>query len=301
VWRVAQGPGVASNVCLKRGTAEIVDRLTETGVVPRRSHPPWRLSLTPVRVYALDSPGEHRFQAPNYLELNLAMATTPAAVLKELESLGNEKVRAQNWRNGAGDNQFGVKLGDIRKIAARIKTDDKLAAALWKTGNLDARLLAILVLTPKQLSRTELEKMVRASDCPQVAEWLMSYVVKEHADKEPLREKWMALDYSRKNIWAARAGWALTSSRINNGAEGLDPSALLDRIEAEMGDAPPEVQWTMNFCLAGIGIQFPKLRPRAIAIGESLGIYRDYPTSKGCTSPFAPIWINEMVRRQKKK
>ena len=33
-------------------------------------------------------------------------------------------------------------------------------------------------------------------------------------------------------------------------------------------------------------------------IGEKLGIYRDYPVSKGCTSPFAPIWINEMVRRQ---
>jgi hypothetical protein len=38
---------------------------------------------------------------------------------------------------------------------------------------------------------------------------------------------------------------------------------------------------------------------RAIAIGEKAGVYRDYPVSKGCTSPFAPIWINEMVRRQK--
>ena len=70
------------------------------------------------------------------------------------------------------------------------------------------------------------------------------------------------------------------------------------RIESEMANAAPEVQWTMNYCLAGIGIHFPKLRKRAIAIGESLGIYRDYPVSKGCTSPFAPIWINEMVRRQ---
>jgi 3-methyladenine DNA glycosylase AlkD len=54
----------------------------------------------------------------------------------------------------------------------------------------------------------------------------------------------------------------------------------------------------MNFCLAGIGIHFPKHRKRAIAIGEKLGIYRDYPVSKGCTYPFAPIWLNEMVRRQ---
>ena len=65
-----------------------------------------------------------------------------------------------------------------------------------------------------------------------------------------------------------------------------------------MGNAAAEVQWTMNFCLAGIGIHFPKYRERAIAIGEKLGIYRHYPVSKGCTSPFAPIWINEMVRRQ---
>jgi 3-methyladenine DNA glycosylase AlkD len=74
--------------------------------------------------------------------------------------------------------------------------------------------------------------------------------------------------------------------------------ALLDRIESEMGNADPAAQWTMNACLSGIGIHFPKLRKRALAIGEKLGVYRDYPVSKGCTSPFAPIWINEMVRRQ---
>ena len=56
-----------------------------------------------------------------------------------------------------------------------------------------------------------------------------------------------------------------------------------------MAHADPEVQWTMNNTLATIGIHFPKHRKRAIAIGEKLGIYRDYPVSKGCTSPFAPI------------
>jgi 3-methyladenine DNA glycosylase AlkD len=65
-----------------------------------------------------------------------------------------------------------------------------------------------------------------------------------------------------------------------------------------MGAAVREVQWTMNMCLAEIGINFPKHRARALAIGEKLGVFRDYPVSKGCTSPFAPSWINEMVRRQ---
>ena len=57
------------------------------------------------------------------------------------------------------------------------------------------------------------------------------------------------------------------------------------------------VQWTTNNTLAGIGIHAPKHRKRAIAIGENLGVYRDWPVSKGCTSPFAPIWINFMVSR----
>ena len=53
--------------------------------------------------------------------------------LKQLEALGNEKMRAHNSKHGAGDNQFGVRLGDIRKLAAKIKTNQELAIALWET------------------------------------------------------------------------------------------------------------------------------------------------------------------------
>jgi 3-methyladenine DNA glycosylase AlkD len=96
----------------------------------------------------------------------------------------------------------------------------------------------------------------------------------------------------------ARMGWSLTAERIVKDPEGLDLSALLDRLDWEMPQAPRDVQWTMNYCLAEIGIHFPEHRDRAVAMGERIGAFRDYPTSKGCTSPFAPIWIAEMVRRQ---
>ena len=223
----------------------------------------------------------------------MTMTLNVDAALKQLEALGNETTRAHNKKYGSGDNQFGVRLGDIRKLAAKLKTNHELALALWETGNLDARLLAILLMKPTNLSRAEMDRLVRSATCSPVADWLNPYVVKHHPDKEALRQVWMADDDS----WAARAGWSLTSERVAKSPEGLDLPALLDRIESEMGGAAPEVQWTMNSCLAGIGIHFPKFRKRALAIGESLGIYRDYPVSKGCTSPFAPIWINEMVRR----
>lgn len=214
--------------------------------------------------------------------------------LKQLEALGNEKVRARNEKKGAGDNQFGVRLGDIRKLAAEIKTNHQFAIALWDTGNIDARLLASLLIQPRDLSRDEMDRMVRSVNFEQVADWLTSNVVRSHPDREALRQSWIEDD----DPWAARAGWSLTSERITKNPDGLYLPGLLDRIESDMGNAAPEVKWTMNFCLAGIGIHFPKYRKRAIAIGEKLGIYRDYPVSKGCTSRFAPIWINEMVRRQ---
>ena len=64
--------------------------------------------------------------------------------MRQLKSLGNAGVRAQNAKSGpfgrgAGDNQFGVSRGDVRKLANKIKTNHELALSLWKTGNLDAQ------------------------------------------------------------------------------------------------------------------------------------------------------------------
>jgi 3-methyladenine DNA glycosylase AlkD len=219
---------------------------------------------------------------------------TVKEALKELKALGNAKVRAQNAKSGAGDNQFGVSLGDIRVLAKKIRTNHELALSLWDTGNVDAQFLATLLIQPKKLSAQAMDRMVRSISFVRVADWLIAYVVRQHPDKEALRQNWMAAD----DRWAARAGWDLTAERVGKSPDGLDVPALLDRIEAEMADSKPEVQWTMNNTLATIGIHFPKHRKRAIAIGEKLGIYRDYPVSKGCTSPFAPIWINFMVSRQ---
>lgn len=215
-------------------------------------------------------------------------------IFTQLQSLGDDARRKHNAKAGAPDNQFGVKLGDLRAMAKKIKSDHDLALKLWGTGNVEAQLLATLIIKPKSLSVDELDGLTRSVTCAQVADWLNSYVVAEHPEKESLREKWM----KAKDRWAARAGWHFTASRVNKGGEGLDLLALLDRIEMEMPNAPPEVQWTMNNTLAAIGIHHPELRERAVALGEKIGLYRDWPVSKGCTPPYVPVWVDAMVKRQ---
>ncbi|WP_225853650.1 DNA alkylation repair protein [Micromonospora sp. AMSO31t] len=217
--------------------------------------------------------------------------TTLAGVMAELAELEDPKARAVNERHG---DDHGVNLGKLRALAKRLKTQQELARQLWETDDSAARLLALLICRPKAFARDELDVMVREARTPKVHDWLVNYVVKKNPHAEELRVAWSA----DPDPVVASAGWALTTERVAKKPEGLDLDGLLDVIEAELKDAPDRLQWAMNHCLAQIGIEDAGLRARAIGIGERLEVLKDYPTPPGCTSPFAPVWIAEMVRRQ---
>src|SRR3954463_5019789 len=112
---------------------------------------------------------------------------TVKEILAQLEPLGDDARRAHNTKAGAPDNQFGVKLGDIRAMARKIKADHELALKLWDTGNVEAQLLATLIIKNESPSAEELDKLTRSATCTQVADWLNAYVVAQHPEKEALR------------------------------------------------------------------------------------------------------------------
>ncbi|WP_433021498.1 DNA alkylation repair protein [Kribbella sp. CA-294648] len=216
---------------------------------------------------------------------------TVAEVMVELAALEDPKVRAVNQQHG---DDHGVNLSELRAVAKRLKTQHELARQLWATGDGAARLLAILICRPKAFEPVELDAMLRAARTPKELDWLVNYVVKKHLHAEDLRLTWV----DDPDPMVAAAGWMLTTDRVRKQPEGLDLAKLLDVIEAEMKDAPGRLQWAMNESLGHIGIEHPQYRARAIDIGERLQVLADYPTSRGCTSPFAPSWITEMVRRR---
>jgi 3-methyladenine DNA glycosylase AlkD len=218
--------------------------------------------------------------------------TAVAEVMAELAALDNPRAREVNEKHG---DDHGVNLSELRALAKRLKTQPELARRLWETDDTAARLLAILICRPKAFTRDELDVMVREARTPKVHDWLVNYVVKKNPHAEELRLAWSA----DPDAVVASAGWALTTERVAKNPEGLDLAGLLDVIGAEMRDAPDRLQWAMNHCLAQIGIEHAGHRARAIEIGERLGVLKDYPTPPNCTSPFAPIWITEMVRRQR--
>ncbi len=217
--------------------------------------------------------------------------STVAAVMAELAELEDPRIREVNVRHG---DDHGVNLTRLRELAKRLKIQPDLARELWATGDSAERLLALLICRPKAFERDELDTMLRQARAPKVHDWLVSYVVRKNPHAEELRVAWLA----DPDPVVASAGWALTTERVAKTPDGLDLAGLLDVVEAEMKEAPDRLQWAMNHCLAQIGIEHAEHRARAIDIGERLEVLKDYPTPPNCTSPFAPVWITEMVGRQ---
>ena len=182
----------------------------------------------------------------------------------------------------------------LRAVARRLKTQHELASELWATGDTAARLLATLIARPKALSADELDTMIRDISAPKLLDWFITNVVKPGKQAEELRLRW-----KDDTDLVGRAGWSLTTDRVVKSADGLDLDGLLAQIEVEMKDAPAPKQWSMNHCLAEIGIRHPAYRARAIGIGEKLQVLIDYPASPDCTPPYAPVWIAEIVRRRR--
>lgn len=217
--------------------------------------------------------------------------TTVTEVMADLAVLEDPKMRRVNEKHG---DDHGVNLGKLRALAKQLKTQQDLSRELWATGDTAARLLSLLICRPKAFERDELDTMLREARAPKVHDWLVNYVVRKSPYAEELRLSW----FDDADPVVASAGWALTTERVAKKPEGLDLPGLLDIVEAEMKDAPDRLQWAMNHCLAQIGIEQPEYRARAVDIGERLEVLKDYPTPPNCTSPFAPAWIAEMVRRK---
>lgn len=218
------------------------------------------------------------------------MSTTLDDTMRELAALEDPKMRLANEARG---DDHGINLSHLRALAKRLKTQHELAKELWVTGDTAARLLATLVCKPKAFTPAELDTMIRDIRAPKLLDWFIVNIVKPGKHAEELRLKWKDGDGL-----VGRAGWSLTTTRVVKEPAGLDLVALLDQIERELKTTPEVKQWTMNHCLAEIGIHHPQFRRRAIAIGEKLKVYIDYPASPGCEPPYVPIWIDFMVRRR---
>lgn len=188
---------------------------------------------------------------------------------------------------------------EIRTIAKEVGKSSELAAHLWKSGGFSARMLSLLIVELKAVDVPYVEMLfsdLEAADAKeqsQLLDWMIANVIMKKAALKNETMKWRDDPSTLKQ----RVFWSVHARSIRAENHELNEQ-LLEHIEQELAGAIGTVQWNMNWCAAQIGIADERLRSRCIALGERLGLYRDYPVSKGCTSPFLPIWIGSVVGKK---
>jgi 3-methyladenine DNA glycosylase AlkD len=214
----------------------------------------------------------------------------------QLEALGTEQNRKVYRRHGAGENQFGVSVANLRRLAKQIGRDNRLAAELWRSGNQDARSLATLVADPRTLPAGELDAWAQAIDYYVVAD-MFSSLAGLSPDAAKLAERWTNADHE----YVEQAGWNVI------GVLAMRDRALPDawfeshlaRIEREIGGAKNRVRHAMNNALIAIGVRNASLRAQAEAAARRIGRVMVDHGETGCVTPEALAYIDKAWARRK--
>ena len=83
------------------------------------------------------------------------MTSPEKQILSRLQQLGRPEVLAKMAHFDIDkENTLGIALPDLRALAKEIGRDHLLALALWRSGILDARLVASMVAAPAEMDRT---------------------------------------------------------------------------------------------------------------------------------------------------
>ena len=163
--------------------------------------------------------------------------------------------------------QLGIAMPVLRDLARAHRRNHALALELWDSGIHDARVLATLVENPAQITRSQMEQWVRASD-----NWALTDALAFLFDRTAFAEEKAHTWSARKGEFVKRAGFATIAGLAIHRKELPDDVFLrfLPVIAREATDERNFVKKAVNWALRQIGKRNPALRRAAIAEAKCL-------------------------------
>jgi 3-methyladenine DNA glycosylase AlkD len=231
-------------------------------------------------------------------------AKAPAArmslseVMTILEKHGTEQTRKTWARHGAKGPMFGVLFGELFKLMKRIDVDHELARALWATGNVDARNLAMKIADPLAMTPDELDRWAIENPMRMCGLYIATLAAEGPHARTKVRE-W--LNSSNERLRAS--GWTLLG-RLSDLDESFPEDELLrgvELIERSIHSAPSEVKNDMNRALITIGGRSSSLRKAVLAAAKRIGEVSVDHGDTACKTPDAAESVEKMWARSEAK
>ncbi|MCW3072994.1 MAG: alkylation repair protein [Flaviaesturariibacter sp.] len=117
---------------------------------------------------------------------------TAAEILIQLKAMGSSNVQRIFDRHGVKDINYGVKIGDLKKIQKVVKKNHQLALELYETGVSDARYLAGLIADEKAVTKAELQHWLDTTESSSIFEYTIPWLAAESPYGWQLGKAWIA-------------------------------------------------------------------------------------------------------------
>lgn len=217
-------------------------------------------------------------------------------IMQELEKKGSEQTRKTFARHGATKNFYGVKVGDLKTIAKKIKGQQDIACELFDTGNYDAMYLAGMIADGRQMTKKQLNDWARAADWQMIAEYTVPWVASESKHGRDLALKWMkaSSEHIASCGWSTYAG--LLATMPDEELDLAEIKSLLETIESEIDSAPNRVRYTMNGFVIAVGSYVQALSKEAKATAKKLGKVDVDMGGTACKVPLATEYIAKVEK-----
>lgn len=208
-------------------------------------------------------------------------------VLDHLRSLENPTNRQGMKRFGINtEHALGISMKTLRQVARPYRKDHELAMALWESGLHEARLLAVLIDDPRQLSEEQMETWVA-----DIRSWdLCDQACSNLFDKWPGAYH-KAREWSQRDEeFVKRAGFVLMAVLSVHDKEAGDDQFIdfFEDIEREADDPRNFVKKAVNWALRAMGKRNSALNEQALQVARKLAGSQDK----------TPHWVGRHALRE---
>ncbi|EJL27065.1 putative DNA alkylation repair enzyme [Caulobacter sp. AP07] len=186
---------------------------------------------------------------------------------------------------------LGVSMANLQTIAKRLGRDHDLAAALWATGQYEARMLASLIDDPAQVTPGQMDAWRAGFDNWAIVDTVCFKLFDQSPHAFAKVGEWAALNdaFGRRAAFALLACLALHGAKNPNGGDNDQP--FLDGlvlIERAAGDDRNFVKKSLSWALRAIGgKKSPTLKAAALETARRLAASPDA----------APRWVGKDALR----
>jgi 3-methyladenine DNA glycosylase AlkD len=190
-------------------------------------------------------------------------------ILQKLKSLSNpENVKGMARYGINPQNNLGISIYVLRPFAKEIGTNHTLASQLWDSDIHDARLLAVFIEDPKQVTGEQMDRWAQTFDswdvCDQACTSLFDRT--EYAWKKVFEWAQRNEEFVRRAAFSLVAGLAVHDKN----AADQEFETVFPLIKQHAVDERNYVKKAVNWALRNIGKRNIRLNKKAIQLAEEI-------------------------------